>query len=133
MGYGSRAITALNEFYSGELLNLNEVAAEMEVETFEDVAKTDKVRSSLELGSREAVRLTRPPLDQTERFPCNRSNQYSRRFKDASSPSTTFGTYSREPRLSRSIIRNHSTPVQVLEKIWIRTSLHASNYERFDG
>lgn len=46
MGYGSRAITALNEFYSGELLNLNEVAAEMEVETFEDVAKTEKVRPS---------------------------------------------------------------------------------------
>jgi N-acetyltransferase 10 len=43
MGYGTRAITALNEFYSGELLNLNEVAAEMEVETFEDVAKTEKV------------------------------------------------------------------------------------------
>lgn len=36
---------ALNSFYSGELLNLDEVMAEVEVETFEDVAKVDEVRS----------------------------------------------------------------------------------------
>lgn len=43
MGYGSRALQALNSFYSGELLNLDEVMAEMEIETFEDAAKVDEV------------------------------------------------------------------------------------------
>jgi N-acetyltransferase 10 len=43
MGYGSRALQALNSYYSGELLNLDEVMAEMEIETFEDVAKVDEV------------------------------------------------------------------------------------------
>lgn len=46
MGYGSRALSALNAFYSGELLNLDEVAAEMDIETFEDVAKVDEVSGS---------------------------------------------------------------------------------------
>lgn len=44
MGYGSRALQMLNSFYSGELLNLDEVMAEMEIETFEDIAKVDEVR-----------------------------------------------------------------------------------------
>ncbi|GAA5823755.1 hypothetical protein JCM5353_008583 [Sporobolomyces roseus] len=73
MGYGSRAITALNEFYSGELLNLNEVAAEMEVETFEDVAKTDKNASLAtdQISIRDASKM--PPLLQrlSERTPEN--------------------------------------------------------------
>lgn len=43
MGYGSRALQSLNSFYSGELLNLDEVMAEMDIETFEDVAKVDEV------------------------------------------------------------------------------------------
>ena len=43
MGYGSRALQALNSFYSGELLNLDEVMAEMEIETFEDIAKVNEV------------------------------------------------------------------------------------------
>lgn len=50
MGYGSRALQALNSFYSGELLNLDEVMAEMEVETFEDIAKVDEVRSLVSLS-----------------------------------------------------------------------------------
>ncbi|GAA5886428.1 hypothetical protein JCM5296_001903 [Sporobolomyces johnsonii] len=71
MGYGSRSIQALNSFYSGELLNLDEVAAEMEVETFEDVAKTDK-NASLATDSitiRDAAKM--PPLLQrlSERSP----------------------------------------------------------------
>ncbi|GAA5997578.1 hypothetical protein JCM5350_003618 [Sporobolomyces pararoseus] len=73
MGYGSRAITALNEFYSGELLNLSEVAAEMEVETFEDVAKTEKNASlsTDKIGIRDASKM--PPLLQrlSERTPEN--------------------------------------------------------------
>ncbi|GAA5883429.1 hypothetical protein JCM16303_003792 [Sporobolomyces ruberrimus] len=73
MGYGSRAITALNEFYSGELLNLNEVAAEMEVETFEDVAKTEKNASlsTDKISIRDASKM--PPLLQrlSERAPEN--------------------------------------------------------------
>ncbi|GAA5949518.1 hypothetical protein JCM21900_000247 [Sporobolomyces salmonicolor] len=73
MGYGSRSIQALNSFYSGELLNLDEVAAEMEVETFEDVAKTDK-NASLATDSitiRDAAKM--PPLLQrlSERSPEN--------------------------------------------------------------
>lgn len=44
MGYGSRALSALNSFYSGELLNLDEMVAEVEIETFEDVAKVNEVR-----------------------------------------------------------------------------------------
>ncbi|GAA5937890.1 ribosome biosynthesis protein KRE33 [Sporobolomyces koalae] len=71
MGYGSRAISALNEFYSGELLNLDEVAAELEVETFEDVAKTEKNASlsTDRIGIRDASKM--PPLLQrlSERAP----------------------------------------------------------------
>lgn len=47
MGYGSRALQALNSFYSGELLNLDEVTAEVEIETFEDAGKFDDVRPPL--------------------------------------------------------------------------------------
>lgn len=46
MGYGSRALQALNSYYSGELLNLDEVVAEMEIETFEDIARVDEVSFS---------------------------------------------------------------------------------------
>lgn len=43
MGYGSRALQALNSFYSGELLNLDEVTAEVEIETFEEASKISAV------------------------------------------------------------------------------------------
>lgn len=57
MGYGSRALQALNSYYSGELLNLDEVMAEMEIETFEDVAKVNAV--SLSFSLLPFARLTR--------------------------------------------------------------------------
>ncbi|GAA5894697.1 hypothetical protein JCM8208_006047 [Rhodotorula glutinis] len=73
MGYGSRTLTALNEFYSGELLNLDEVAAELDVETFEDVAKVDESASlqTDRIGIRDAAKM--PPLLQrlSERQPEN--------------------------------------------------------------
>ena len=59
MGYGSKTLSALNEFYSGELLNLDEVAAELDVETFEDVAKVDEVRSPLSLSPPRPPRCAR--------------------------------------------------------------------------
>lgn len=95
MGYGSRAITALNEFYSGELLNLSEVAAEMEVETFEDVAKTEKV-SSIESYSRSLMsrKESSLPMTSLERITLYGQDRNPRRFEDASSSSTTFRTYS---------------------------------------
>ncbi|KAM0789838.1 hypothetical protein ACM66B_006685 [Microbotryomycetes sp. NB124-2] len=73
MGYGSRALRALNSFYSGELLNLDEVQAELDVETFEDVAKVTE-RDSLQtdkIGIRDASKM--PPLLQrlSERRPEN--------------------------------------------------------------
>ncbi|GAA5997679.1 ribosome biosynthesis protein KRE33 [Rhodotorula paludigena] len=71
MGYGSRTVQALNAFYSGELLNLDEVTAELEVETFEDVAKVDKSASlqTDRIGIRDAAKM--PPLLQrlSERQP----------------------------------------------------------------
>ncbi|KWU45208.1 putative nucleolus protein [Rhodotorula sp. JG-1b] len=73
MGYGSRTLQALNSFYSGELLNLDEVAAELEVETFEDVAKVDEDASLAtdRIGIRDAAKM--PPLLQrlSERQPEN--------------------------------------------------------------
>ncbi|BGP27878.1 nucleolus protein [Rhodotorula toruloides] len=73
MGYGSRTLQALNSFYSGELLNLDEVQAELEVETFEDVAKVDKNASlrTDRIGIRDASKM--PPLLQrlSERQPEN--------------------------------------------------------------
>ncbi|SCV74769.1 BQ2448_7798 [Microbotryum intermedium] len=73
MGYGSRALQALNSFYSGELLNLDEVVKEMEVETFEDVAKVDEDASlqTDQIGIRDASKM--PPLLQrlSERQPEN--------------------------------------------------------------
>lgn len=42
MGYGSRAVDALNSFYSGELYNFDDVPAEMG-ESFEDAAKVGPV------------------------------------------------------------------------------------------
>lgn len=73
MGYGSRTLQALNSFYSGELLNLDEVAAELDVETFEDVAKVDEDASLAtdRIGIRDAAKM--PPLLQrlSERQPEN--------------------------------------------------------------
>jgi rubrerythrin len=44
MGYGARALESLNSFYSGDLLNLDEVMEEDSVETFAEAAsKIDKV------------------------------------------------------------------------------------------
>ncbi|BGP35630.1 N-acetyltransferase 10 [Rhodotorula toruloides] len=73
MGYGSRTLQALNSFYSGELLNLDEVQAELEVETFEDLAKVE-TNASLQtdrIGIRDASKM--PPLLQrlSERQPEN--------------------------------------------------------------
>ncbi|KAL8278179.1 hypothetical protein RQP46_009352 [Phenoliferia psychrophenolica] len=71
MGYGSRALAALNEFYSGELLNLDEVTAEVEVETFEDAGKfsDDATLATDRIGIRDAAKM--PPLLQrlSERQP----------------------------------------------------------------
>ena len=71
MGYGSRALQALNEFYSGELLNLDEVTAEVEVETFEDAGKIapDASLATDQIGIRDAAKM--PPLLQrlSERQP----------------------------------------------------------------
>ncbi|ORY82898.1 putative nucleolus protein [Leucosporidium creatinivorum] len=73
MGYGSRALQSLNSFYSGELLNLDEVMAEMDIETFEDVAKVDENATlhTDKVGIRDASRM--PPLLQrlSERQPEN--------------------------------------------------------------
>jgi N-acetyltransferase 10 len=73
MGYGSRSIQALNSFYSGELLNLDEVAAELEVETFADAAKVSSSASlsTDRIGIRDAAKM--PPLLQrlSERQPEN--------------------------------------------------------------
>ncbi|GAA6042886.1 hypothetical protein JCM8097_002752, partial [Rhodosporidiobolus ruineniae] len=62
MGYGMRSIEALNSFYSGELLNLDEVTAELEVETFADAAKVSSSASLAtdRIGIRDAARM--PPL-----------------------------------------------------------------------
>ena len=45
MGYGSRAIQALNAFYSGEYFNLDESGARVETE-YPDAAAIDSVRRS---------------------------------------------------------------------------------------
>lgn len=73
MGYGTRALQVLNSFYSGELLNLDEVQEAIEVETFEDVAKV-KDGASLQtdkIGIRDAAKM--PALLQrlSERQPEN--------------------------------------------------------------
>lgn len=53
MGYGSRAIQALNAFYSGEYFNLDESGPRVETE-YPDAAAIDPVRlSSLALSSPE--------------------------------------------------------------------------------
>jgi N-acetyltransferase 10 len=45
MGYGARALESLNSFYSGDLLNLDEVMEEDSAETFAEAAsKIDKVQ-----------------------------------------------------------------------------------------
>ncbi|GAA5987747.1 hypothetical protein JCM11641_006516 [Rhodosporidiobolus odoratus] len=73
MGYGKRAIQALNSFYSGELLNLDEVTTELEIETFADAAKVPSSASlqSDQIGIRDASKM--PPLLQrlSERQPEN--------------------------------------------------------------
>ncbi|SGY81905.1 BQ5605_C009g05533 [Microbotryum silenes-dioicae] len=73
MGYGSRALQALNSFYSGELLNLDEVVKEMDLETFEDVAKVDEdaTLQTDQIAIRDASKM--PPLLQrlSERQPEN--------------------------------------------------------------
>jgi len=52
MGYGARALESLNSFYSGDLLNLDEVMEEDSAETFAEAAsKVDKVRHTSKLST----------------------------------------------------------------------------------
>ncbi len=44
MGYGARALEALGQFYSGDLLNLDEAMEEATTDAFADSKKADKVR-----------------------------------------------------------------------------------------
>lgn len=43
MGYGSRALSQLQDFFSGKLVNLDEMQTEVGGEDFKTVAKYDKV------------------------------------------------------------------------------------------
>jgi hypothetical protein len=43
MGYGSRALSLLLDFFSGKLVNLDEVQKEIGGESFKAVARVDKV------------------------------------------------------------------------------------------
>lgn len=43
MGYGSRALEALDSYYSGQLLNLNEQKKTDQSESFEQASKVDAV------------------------------------------------------------------------------------------
>lgn len=43
MGYGSRALSVLSDFFSGKLVNLDEAQKEVGGEDFKTVAKFDKV------------------------------------------------------------------------------------------
>ena len=45
MGYGTRALQALDAFYSGQLLNLNEVSKAVQGESFEQALQSSKVSS----------------------------------------------------------------------------------------
>jgi len=64
MGYGARALESLNSFYSGDLLNLDEVMEEDSAETFADAAsKIDKVRQASWLRRR-------PPSPYTRLYAC---------------------------------------------------------------
>ncbi|GAA99312.1 uncharacterized protein L969DRAFT_93775 [Mixia osmundae IAM 14324] len=62
MGYGTRALQALDAFYSGQLLNLSEALEDMQIETFESAAKPSK-QDTLHtevIAVRNAARM--PPL-----------------------------------------------------------------------
>lgn len=48
MGYGSKALKALNSFYSGEYFNLDEASSEEQY--YPDVAAIDEVRRSRSNG-----------------------------------------------------------------------------------
>jgi N-acetyltransferase 10 len=62
MGFGARALEALNEFYSGEYLNMDEVTKVNKSVSFEKAAKVRKDASLLEetIGIRDVS--TMPPL-----------------------------------------------------------------------
>lgn len=47
MGYGSRALSVLSDFFSGKLVNLDEAQKEVGGEDFKAVAKVDKVGSAI--------------------------------------------------------------------------------------
>lgn len=58
MGYGSRALSVLSDFFSGKLVNLDEAQKEVGGEDFKTVAKFDKVSCPLSRLQTAAV-LTR--------------------------------------------------------------------------
>jgi N-acetyltransferase 10 len=47
MGYGSHALEALDSFYSGKLLNLDEASQAVQAESFVQASKVSKVRPIL--------------------------------------------------------------------------------------
>jgi N-acetyltransferase 10 len=84
MGYGSRALQALNSFYSGEYFNLDEsTPAELE---YPDPAATDLVRPS-------SPRLIFVLIDSlTDNRPSNRQTNRPSRVSHAPTPATADAT-----------------------------------------
>jgi N-acetyltransferase 10 len=50
MGYGKRAMESLSSFYSGDLLNLDEVQDEDMAESYAEASRVEKVRFRLLLA-----------------------------------------------------------------------------------
>lgn len=64
MGYGSRALSVLSDFFSGKLVNLDEAQKEVGGEDFKTVAKFDKVSNLRRIANHY---LTNSPFSLLER------------------------------------------------------------------
>lgn len=132
MGYGARALESLNSFYSGDLLNLDEVMEEDSVETFAEAAsKIDKVSlKRVSLSIRRGVDIAFPNAGNDF---AKRQRRRPRRQQDATSSATSIGKASGTARLPRSFVRSDERPVAILETGWICTTIRATDRQRSYG
>ena len=129
MGYGARALESLNSFYSGDLLNLDEVMEEDSVETFAEAAsKIDKVSSKrISLFIRRGTDIN---FTTAGDYTAKRQRRRPRCQQDAASSATSFGKATGTARLPWSFVRSDERPVAILETGRICTIIRATNRQR---
>lgn len=136
MGYGARALDALQQFYSGDLLNLDEVMEEDLGDAYADGSKVDKVRIFCSLVDHfllASILTFYVRFCQTVDNAAIRSNCCKGSIENATIAATSFRTETGATGLSWSVVWSNQRPTSFLEASRLCTIVHSTDKQRFDG